>query len=265
MKSIRIRTSDLAKLTGHNTYEPLEKIIKTILNDNNIKECYVPKTNIEESLHKMTKGDLKKIKEELQLSSQCSLKEVESKIKTTIMKDSYSSKIKEEASKENLKKNLEGKHILKTMETSIQHDLQMRRGNIKETQNLNHIEKKTKKVITQRNSKLYSKNLYTDPEERYTLVLKGKVDGQSDGSIIETKNRTKRLFKVLRPYEQVQLEGYMYLTGFNKATLTEHYNEDSFEIDYCHDPEFWSECIRNIVDFMNTHIVPHLQEVERMD
>ena len=151
------------------------------------------------------------------------------------------------------------------METSIQHDLQMRRGNIKETQNLNHIEKKTKKVITQRNSKLYSKNLYTDPEERYTLVLKGKVDGQSDGSIIETKNRTKRLFKVLRPYEQVQLEGYMYLTGFNKATLTEHYNEDSFEIDYCHDPEFWSECIRNIVDFMNTHIVPHLQEVERMD
>ena len=50
MKTIYLRSSELAKLTGHNTYEPLEKTIQTILSFNQIQDVYVPKTNIEKGL-----------------------------------------------------------------------------------------------------------------------------------------------------------------------------------------------------------------------
>ena len=258
MKTINIRSSDLAKLTGHNTYEPLDKVVKTILNDNKIKSCYVPKTNIEASLSELSPEKLKTIKQELKLSPKANIKDIESEIKKSVMKDSYSSNIKEETSKDNLKQNLEGKKTLQLLESSIQHDLQMKRGNIKESMNLNSIEKKRDMIITKRNSKLYSKELYRSPDESYCLILKGKVDGQSGDRIIETKNRTKRLFKVLREYEQVQLEAYMYLTGIYKATLTEHYNDESYEIDYEHNHEFWCDCLKNIIQFIDTHISVHI-------
>ena len=76
----------------------------------------------------------------------------------------------------------------------------------------------------------------------YVIVLRGKVDGHStgedgEGTVIESKNRTKKLFMELREYERVQLECYM-LTGYNKALLTEHYNETENCSEYSHDSEF---------------------------
>jgi predicted Zn-dependent peptidase len=258
MKTINIRSSDLAKLTGHNNYESKENIIKTILNDNGIKKCYVPKSNIEDGLSKMTKEDLKEVKKELKLPDNVALSVVETQIKRTVMKDSYSSDIKEESSKQNVDKNLVGKVKLQALELSIKKDLQMRRGNIKEDKNLDFIQKKNNITIVKRNSQLYVKELYRDPDEKYNIVLKGMVDGLTGEKIVETKNRTKRLFHELRQYERVQLEAYIFLTGIKDAVLTEHYNEESNEIEYSHDDCFWEKCLEKVVEFMEMNIIIHL-------
>ena len=56
--------------------------------------------------------------------------------------------------------------MLQLVEQGIRHDLRMKRGNIKENDNLNKIQKSTGKVIQQRNSKLYQKQLSSN---RYIL------------------------------------------------------------------------------------------------
>ena len=53
MRIINITASNLAKLTGHNKYESIEKTIQTILNSNKIKGFDIPKTNIEEGVKKL--------------------------------------------------------------------------------------------------------------------------------------------------------------------------------------------------------------------
>ena len=89
---------------------------------------------------------------------------------------------------------------------------------------------------------MYTKELYRCDE--YVIVLRGKVDGQilddsGEGIIIESKNRTRKLFKELRDYEQVQLEAYMYRTGFSKDIFTEHSTDNEFCIEFSHNESFW--------------------------
>ena len=83
------------------------------------------------------------------------------------------------------------------------------------------------------------------------------MDGISDDYIIETKNRTKRLFNHIPDYEKVQLETYMFLSGLNKAIHIEHYNENSNEIEYIHNETFWNECVNKIKEFIDTNIKEH--------
>jgi len=184
-------------------------------------------------------------------------------IKSIILQPSYSSSLTEEQSKELIDTKTKDKPVLQQVSQGIKQDLRMRRGNIKEEQNLNKIQKTKHMKIDQRNSKMYTKALYRCDD--YVVILKGKVDGCSEdddgvGVIIESKNRTRCLFKKLRSYEQVQLEAYMFLTGLEKSMLTEHYNDTEFCIEYLHDEEFWKLCLKNMVEFMDTYISPLLKE-----
>jgi len=258
MKYIYLRSSDLAKLTGHNKYETLEKTVNELLSRNGIQDRYVPKSNIEEKLIQMNEGQLVDLRKELNLSVDASLDKIESTIKSSVMGSSYSGKLTEEESKQNVDKKLEGKDILQSLEVGIKQDLRMRRGNIKENYNLDSIQKKKGIQIQQRNSKMYTKELHRT--DKYCLIIRGKVDGMSDGTIVETKNRTKYLFNELRDYERVQLESYMFLTGLEYALLTEHYNDDSNCIKYTHDEAFWSSCTDNVIQFIDTHIAGYLEE-----
>ena len=258
MKYIYLRSSDLAKLTGHNKYQSLEKTVNELLSRNGIQDRYVPKSNIEEKLIQLTEDQLTSLRKELNLSVDASLDKIESTIKSTVMGSSYSGKLTEEESKQNVDKKLEGKTILQSLEVGIKQDLCMRRGNIKEDSNLNSIQKKKGIQIQQRNSKMYTKELHRG--DKYCLIIRGKVDGLSDGTIVETKNRTKYLFNELRDYERVQLECYMFLTGLEYALLTEHYNDDSNCIKYTHDEAFWSSCTDNVIQFIDTHIAGYLEE-----
>jgi len=260
MKTIKLQASNLAKLTGHNKYEAKEKTIHNILNFNKIKKIHIPKSNIEETLMKLDPTTIQTIKKEMNLDPNCDINVVENTIKRVIMGKSYSKNISEDQSRALIHNNLNGKEGLKTLETSIKKDLMMRRGNIKENNNLDHIQKKRNIVIGSRNTKMYEKVLYTSPDNVYELVVRGKMDGITDEYIVETKNRTKRLFNSIPDYELVQLETYMFLSDMKNAIHIEHYDDDSNEVKYNHDEVFWQDCINKIVNYIDVNIRPYLIE-----
>jgi len=255
MKYIFLRSSELAKLTGHNTYQPKEKVINELLSRNGIMSIYIPSSNTEEGLLGLQETELNQLKIELGLNQDVPIQKVEAVIKSSVISGSYSGDLSEETSKQLIDDKIRDKPILRSLEEGMKQDLRMRRGNIKEKSNLNKDQKKLG-TITNRNSRMYTKELYRN--DKYALIIRGKVDGLSDNKIIETKNRTNRLFKVLRPYEQVQLEAYMFLTEIENAILTEHYNDESHELYYSHDQQFWGECMEKIVLFIDTHVSPHI-------
>ena len=85
------------------------------------------------------------------------------------------------------------------------------------------------------------------------------IDGISDDTVVDYKNRQNRLFMELRDYERVQLEAYMFLTGYKKSVLTEHYNDTSNQIHYLHDEGFWRYRVDSTIQFIDLHIVPHIE------
>ena len=263
MKYITLTSSNFAKYTGHNKYDPLQKVVNELLSKNGIKDVYVPKSNIEENLLQLLPDELTKLKQELQLPETASINQIESTMKSQIMSQSYASSLTEEQSKQAIDQKIQDKPMLQQVSQGMKQDLRMRRGNIKEQQNLNKIQATKHIKIDQRNSKMYTKELYRCDE--YVILLRGKVDGHSTGDdgkgvVIESKNRTKKLFMELRDYERVQLECYMFLTGYQKALLTEHYNQTENCIEYSHDSDFWQECLQSTIHFMNTHIKPCLTQ-----
>ena len=74
--------------------------------------------------------------------------------------------------------------------------------------------------------------------------------------IVETKNRTKRLFHRIPNYEKVQLEAYMFLTEMDKAIHIECYNDEQNKTDYNHDAEFWEDRVAKIIAYVEENIAP---------
>ena len=150
MKTIKLTCSNLAKLTGHNKFESNEKVLHSILNTNNIKKIYIPKSNIEEKLFKLDEESINKIKKEMSLSETATIQEVEIEIKKKIMYKSYNPNLKEDESKKIIDNSVNN-NSLEVLSESIKKDLMMRRGNIKENNNLDNIQKKRKIKINEKN------------------------------------------------------------------------------------------------------------------
>ena len=260
MKYFYITCSELAKLTGHNGYEPVSKTVNTLLNKFGIKSVYVPKSNIEEGINLLSNEDKVTISKELSTltNSSISVDKLEEAIKRHIVYPTQNGALTEEKSKSMLNGILKDKPCLEALNQYIQKDLRMRRGTIKESKNIDNLQEKKHIKVEQRNSKMYTKELVRT--DKYCIVLKGKVDGISDDTVVEAKNRQNRLFMELRDYERVQLEAYMFLTGHSKSVLTEHYNDTSNQINYLHDDVFWQLCVDSTIQFIDLNIVPHIEE-----
>jgi hypothetical protein len=261
MRQINVTSSSLAKYTGHNRYDTFEKILEELLIKNGIVSGYIAKSNLEADILKLPETSLCDLRDELGLSAHSNPTEIVHHIKRGVSL-STNKDITEDTSREVIDAFVEDRttgevSILSTLVPSIQKDIRMVRGCKKENENLNRIQVEKQIQIVERNSKMYTKELYRCDE--YLIILRGRVDGQCGDTIIETKNRTKRLFKELRDYERVQLETYMFLTGLNKALLTEHYNDTSHCIEYTHDEEFWKECVEKTVQFMEDNVKPRFK------
>ena len=60
----------------------------------------------------------------------------------------------------------------KCLETSVKQDLRMRRGNIKEDSNLNKTQQKRNITIDSRNSQMYERELYCDPDRNFNIIIR---------------------------------------------------------------------------------------------
>ena len=260
MQRVIYVASELSIVTGDNPFEKPEKVLDSVLNRSNIVKKYIPQSKVEESLLSLTENQLNDIKKELKLDVNTNLKDVEKVIKNNVMGASYNKNISEDLSKKRVDEVLKNMPTLnKCMEKSVKQDLRMRRGNIKEDNNLDKTEKKSNIKITSRNSEMYERDIYVEPEGKYIIIIRGKVDGMNEDYIVETKNRTKKLFKKIPNYEKVQLNAYMFMTCKKKSLHIECYNEEQNQTEYDFDEELWEKCCDKIIKFTNDNIVGHLK------
>jgi len=129
----------------------------------------------------------------------------------------------------------------------------------KEDSNLNKTQQKRNITIDSRNSKMYEKELYCESNKQFNIIIRGKIDGMNDEYVVETKNRTKRLFNMIPDYEKVQLNAYMFMTDKEKSLHIECYNETQNSTEYPLDELFWGDCCKEIIEFVKRDIVCHIK------
>jgi DNA polymerase III epsilon subunit-like protein len=104
--------------------------------------------------------------------------------------------------------------------------------------------------ITDNNTRPYHLRIGTT-----TLVcgLVGRIDGFSDGKLVELKTRTKRLFRKMRDYEQVQMEIYMRMVQVDSAVLIESFTDDTGTTRHEHavapNDELWEHLVADCMRF----------------
>jgi len=261
MNKIIIVASELSVMTGHKNFNEKDKlkVINLILNRNGIVKKYIPKSKIEEQLLNLSEKDLNCIKKELNIDDKSSLNDIENMIKKQVLSKSLNKNITEDQSKKRMNDVIKSMPTLnKYLEKDIKQDLRMERGNIKENKNLDKTQIKCNIKIDNRNSQIYEEQLYIDPDRRYQIIIRGKCDGMNDEYVVETKNRTRKLFNMIPDYEKVQLNAYMFLVKKEKSLHIENYNENSNEIKYDFDKLFWDDCCNRIIKFINNHIINYL-------
>lgn len=212
MKIICINVSDIAVISGHNKYRSLK--------------TYKPQISIEE-FYRPNLIKWKTDKKESTLSISKSLIDDVSNI---------------EISEEDLSK------ILEEESEKVKEEASIIRGQLKESSNLDKSEDILNIKISHRNTKIYSRVLFAN--SKILIEIRGKIDGISGQTIIETKNRRKKLFGSIPDYEMVQLEGYMFITGMDKCIHAECFNGNINHSPYKHDKTLWDECTKKIIEYV---------------
>lgn len=121
------------------------------------------------------------------------------------------------------------------------------------------------KIIDQQ--KKVVKKIITSQVPRVEWNLIGKIDGmviQSNGEkiLVEIKNRTKRLFGVLKDYEKVQIQSYLKLTGVTQGHLVESLQTNNSNEPYARkreikiipvtfDPDYWNQTKNKLAGFVS--------------
>ena len=257
MIRVRLNASELAIITGHNKYQNVDELREKILIRNRLKKGILIKNDIQKAILSIKNTDiLNTIKKELKLSPNTTKKELESHIHKTYIQPMVHKDTEQKSHKE-LQTLLESLPVTnKLLSTPAYKDLIKQRGTINEPKSLHKSEQRNKVMITNRNDKLYTTQLYQD--SACTIILQGKIDGMTNGdTVVESKNRARRLFYKIPNYEKVQLEAYMCLTNTEKSLHIENFNKTTNELYYYHDETFWNKCKEKIIEF-TTNMVSSL-------
>ena len=112
-----------------------------------------------------------------------------------------------------------------------------------ENDDIDLYETKFNATVTDRNEKLYLRKIDLNTEHEYYLY--GSVDGLLKDSIFEMKRCTSRAKDTNHPWNKIQLECLMFLTGLEKAILCKQ--DKSLQVDpnptihnYDHDAKYWN-------------------------
>ena len=281
MNRICLFASEVSIITGHNKYEKIDKVTHRLLAE------YFPEKYNKLVLKMKNEGveiipsdkteHLKKIIKDSNISGE-SKKLIEQTLKKTV--DSKNSKEFLE-NQNNLVKKIQEEIVKKQGKPLSKEVKQMVKETVKGSTNTNYGIKNENKGtleytrITGQPVYTYDRfvkmPLFSDDDLGLSVILGGRVDGvlmDSNGNItkvVEVKNRTARLFYILRDYEKVQTMIYMKLFNQENLDLIEILRKkddtlDSNIIDIEFDHEFWEQDIYNrikiyIADFLKTYIL----------
>lgn len=272
--NIYISASELAILTGHNTYKTKH-------------ELYV------KYWKKYWPEDFKNILQKVKLSNKkCKLPETPSECMTRIARENNidKKKINEifNASKEkntqkmNFKKKGALDSMLKQIPKEQRQELTKSVNSVAFTNFGTRNENDGVKVfesITSNNveltNKYYNEELFIIEDLNRTDIwsIRGKIDGiftdknNNNRVILEIKNRVRGLFKLLRDYEKVQCYAYMFILGLNCVQLAECFkSEDNIEMNIIEinwDQEFWNNQIQDRLSIFIDDFYDFLKDEKR--
>lgn len=227
-RKIFLFASEIAIITGHNTYQKPKKVIDRLISeyfpellegvptvplDNREYIEYVSKKNNIDISKELRATDNSKNTAELDKNRKVLLEKLETSLK--------------EKNPEISKKELA--EVKKAAGSAVNTNF----GTKYENTGIEEYFKKTGRPVVEDNFFYKYKLLET---EDFDLYIGGRVDGllldKETGEItrvVEVKNRMRKLFNKLRDYERVQCHVYMRLLGTKEADLIEIYKRSSVE------------------------------------
>jgi len=237
-KNLYINASELAIWIDRNPYE--NRLLQTLriwrrfFKDNyeNAKKEYFEIFQKNAFEHFDSKEKEKHLESKINLSIQKITNEETKNIqntKETLEKhDSIFKKILEESKQNGIELN---ETDIKTLEQSVQKNLKTNFGIQKESPSLDWYEQTFKKKLI-RNPSL-SKKKWIEVDD-WNIYIQGKFDGMEEDlqTIIEIKNRMRGCFKILKPYEQVQVDAYHYIFNVPNVHLIECWRKKDDKCDY---------------------------------
>lgn len=281
MKEIYLNISDISSYIGLNDYEYVEpferlfkrsdrKIFTQLLEElDNLIEEKQTKLNLKED----TKLSSKELKEILVLQGQ--IKELEEKKQTGIRKEIKAKKMLSEdqiniIEDTNVSLESKKKQITNLLNNKEEHEKEVLRsyvntiyGTQKEDSAIDIFKQKYNIEDHELNvEQEFFKMELEVPNSEYKWYIGGKMDGIHKDYIIEVKNRTKRIFKKLRDYENTQIQLYLLLTGKDLAKLIQCKDSKIVITDILKDDDFIELTIRCVLLFC-TLFEEFLSDIDR--
>lgn len=101
----------------------------------------------------------------------------------------------------------------------------------------------TKQIQITKDDIFRKKVLFENDEFR--ILIGGKCDGisQETNTIVEIKNRMKKLFRYIPEYEKIQIYTYMYIYEIHQAKLIENYRGKTLEHHLEYNDEYFQELL----------------------
>lgn len=93
----------------------------------------------------------------------------------------------------------------------------------------------------------FRKNL---DHEKFSLEVRGKVDGMTDGSVLEIKTKTNNYFK-FHERDKVQLYTYMYLSDVANSKLAQVFEDEVTIYEESFDPNYWKQIQYLLTNFFH--------------
>ena len=240
MKEICIYASDLAIITGHNTYQTIDELMYKLWERNfrsDYMECVASLQSEGQEIIQETKQDyIHRVTKEYNIEH--AEKMMEECLKAADVKDLETKQNKLMSSLKDVPQK-EKKLLKECIKSETNTSFGTRNENVGITEYTQETGEKVKQL-----ERFFKKSLYQTKKHLWSIG--GRIDGidEKDTKVIEIKNRVKRLFYTLRDYEKVQVYAYMYILGLNDSRLVECYKQnktcDINIIEVPFDSNFWN-------------------------
>lgn len=259
MERLRVRASDFAKFTAHNTFSK-EDEVTALFWQRNVRAAtargihVVPEVGeIEGQIRECTRVEREAAAVSVHLPTNATAKDIARTINETLVEPMARSDTNAEttAHLEALSAPLKVRSIAE----SIGHEVQKLRGVQRENASIDRLEVETGRAVGKRNTQVFRRLLPLDRDD-VLIELVGMVDGRfkdTDG-IVEIKERRNRLFGRVVNYERVQMHCYMFLTETDTATLIERYDDQSAQYSVGKDEQFWDDCMARFNAFLDRQL-----------